>query len=63
MTAEPRSHKLWGGRFSVPTAAALEATADDEEASGDFRRFTESALRDGNLTLDSTGTKSPSNKW
>ncbi len=25
MSAEPRSHKLWGGRFSVPTAAALEA--------------------------------------
>ncbi|MEO5589975.1 MAG: lyase family protein, partial [Gemmatimonadaceae bacterium] len=22
---EPKSHKLWGGRFSVPTAAALEA--------------------------------------
>ena len=25
MSAEQRSHKLWGGRFSVPTAAALEA--------------------------------------
>ncbi|MEP6507535.1 MAG: argininosuccinate lyase [Gemmatimonadales bacterium] len=25
MAGEPRSHKLWGGRFSVPTAAALEA--------------------------------------
>ncbi|HVF39817.1 MAG TPA: argininosuccinate lyase [Gemmatimonadaceae bacterium] len=25
MTGEQRSHKLWGGRFSVPTAAALEA--------------------------------------
>lgn len=25
MEAEPRSHKLWGGRFSVPTAAALDA--------------------------------------
>ena len=25
MAAEQKSHKLWGGRFSVPTAAALEA--------------------------------------
>lgn len=25
MSGERRSHKLWGGRFSVPTAAALEA--------------------------------------
>ncbi len=25
MSAEQRSHKLWGGRFSVPTAAALDA--------------------------------------
>jgi argininosuccinate lyase len=25
MSAGQRSHKLWGGRFSVPTAAALEA--------------------------------------
>lgn len=25
MAAGPKSHKLWGGRFSVPTAAALEA--------------------------------------
>ena len=25
MSGEERSHKLWGGRFSVPTAAALEA--------------------------------------
>jgi len=25
VAAEQRSHKLWGGRFSVPTAAALEA--------------------------------------
>nr|MDQ3082040.1 argininosuccinate lyase [Gemmatimonadota bacterium] len=25
MDAETRSHKLWGGRFSVPTAAALDA--------------------------------------
>ncbi|MDO8501683.1 MAG: argininosuccinate lyase [Gemmatimonadaceae bacterium] len=25
MIAGPKSHKLWGGRFSVPTAAALEA--------------------------------------
>jgi len=25
VSAEQRSHKLWGGRFSVPTAAALEA--------------------------------------
>lgn len=25
MSADQRSHKLWGGRFSVPTAAALEA--------------------------------------
>ena len=25
MSAEQKSHKLWGGRFSVPTAAALEA--------------------------------------
>jgi argininosuccinate lyase len=25
MSAQGKSHKLWGGRFSVPTAAALEA--------------------------------------
>jgi argininosuccinate lyase len=25
MSAEQRSHKLWGGRFSLPTAAALDA--------------------------------------
>ena len=25
MSGEQRSHKLWGGRFSVPTAAALDA--------------------------------------
>ncbi|MEJ7760173.1 MAG: argininosuccinate lyase [Gemmatimonadaceae bacterium] len=25
MDAEPQAHKLWGGRFSVPTAAALDA--------------------------------------
>jgi argininosuccinate lyase len=25
VSAEQRSHKLWGGRFSVPTAAALDA--------------------------------------
>ena len=25
MTAEKKSHKLWGGRFSVPTAEALDA--------------------------------------
>ncbi|HEY4954190.1 MAG TPA: argininosuccinate lyase [Gemmatimonadaceae bacterium] len=25
MADEPRSHKLWGGRFSIPTAQALEA--------------------------------------
>ena len=25
MSGEQRSHKLWGGRFSIPTAAALEA--------------------------------------
>ncbi len=25
MAAEQKSHKLWGGRFSVPTAAALDA--------------------------------------
>ena len=25
MSGEQKSHKLWGGRFSVPTAAALEA--------------------------------------
>jgi len=25
MDDEPRSHKLWGGRFSVPTADALNA--------------------------------------
>ena len=25
MSGEQKSHKLWGGRFSVPTAQALEA--------------------------------------
>src|ERR1700694_3560383 len=25
MADEPRSHKLWGGRFSIPTAQALDA--------------------------------------
>lgn len=38
MTGDRKSHKLWGGRFSVPTAAALEAL--NRSIGTDFRLWT-----------------------